>query len=427
MLLLFSSIWVILQNNARIGDNLPEDAWLSLLRLPRATRALEALVLLALFVWHQQRLLRGGEALLTALVWAFVLSAGLGIVVSPSLLLVQLQGIYVYIAPLLVFAWARATSPDARLAGRLVRAFVIYLAIASAVAFGVQLPAIQTRSDLIHGTFSDAHVLGFYLAVGSCAAFTRFLREGGLRWLATATVFFVASLFPSNEKMIFFNVAWCAAALGARLAAHPASRRGWLSVAAAAGLVGWVVTSQVDRIEEWISVGALRDRSPAELGPIQSWVRAAAVLQDSAGSFLVGAGAGNYAGIAAERAVAEDPRAFQNLSAAARFAFVDDRNTSGAVGYLTNTWANLLAEFGTLGFVIFVCAAACLWRRILWWRPSTPFDSRVRDLAVTGLAGTMFQGLITPYSNWSEPVVIYPMVVLAAYCHGAAARDRRPD
>ena len=38
-----------------------------------------------------------------------------------------------------------------------------------------------------------------------------------------------------------------------------------------------------------------------------------------------------------------------------------------------------------------------------------------------GFGAIVWQGFITPYTNWSEPVLVYPVMVVAAYCYNAAA------
>lgn len=419
-LLLFAGVWVLVQNNARISDNVPEHAGFSLLYVPRLFRAIEAVVLLGLFLLCQPRLVRARLGDFSILVSMFLLGALASITRTPTWLESQLQGTYVYAAPLLLFGWAVTARPDRQLLNRLLWIFSGCLVVSIAVALLVQLPA-TFRGDFIHGFFSDAHVFGSLLAIGSCVAFSRFMAVGGVRLLALAVALFLVSYYPANEKMTAFNLAWWGGALVWRLVRHPRSRRGLVIGSAACAAVLWVGVVRAEYVSDWFRVSEVTSRSMFELGPFQAWVRAEYVVTDSPSSLILGIGPGNFAGVAAARALEDDPARYRALSERAASTLRDAEKDLAALGWVANTWTNLLAEFGLFGFVVFAFAVGRLSWPILQWRPVTRYDAVVRTVFLAGFGAVVWQAFITPYTNWAEPVLVYPVMVVAAYCYNAAA------
>lgn len=423
-LLLFVSIWVILQNNARISDNVPDDAALSLLQIPRASRVVEAVILLALFGLHHGSLVRSRLSDFVVYVWLFVLVSFVSIALAPSVLVSQFQGIYVYAAPFLLFGWAVSARPTPRLINWLIAVLSLYLAVCVGVALFVQLPVVRQKSDLIHGLFSDAHALGAYLAIFSCVAFSRFMAGGGVLRLLLAVALLLVSYFPANEKMIAFNLAWWAGAVAWRLMKHPRSRRGLIIGSAACGVILWLGVVRTDHITDWFRVNEVTGRPVLEQGPVQAWVRSAYVVLDSPSALLVGIGPGNYAGVAAARSVADDPTRYRGLSGRALAALLDaTAEQEGAIGLQANTWSNLLAEFGVIGSLLFGLALFRLSWPVVRWHPGNRRDALARTVFIAGLGAILWQGCITPYTNWAEPVLVYPLMVVAAYCHHVAIVD----
>jgi hypothetical protein len=422
-LLLFVSVWVILQNNARISDNVPMDAGWSLLSIPRAARVVEAVMLFALFALHHSRLTRVRLGDFVALVWMFILTALVSVALTPTSPVSQFQGVYVYAAPFLLFGWAAAVGPTPRLITRLIAILSIYLALSVAVALFIQLPVLRTRSDYIHGLFSDAHALGAYLAIGSCVAFSRFMAVGGVLRLLLAVALLLVSYFPSNEKMIAFNVMWFAGAVAWRLMRHPASRRGLTTAALACACVWWLAVVETDRVGDWFRVEEATARPVFEQGPVQAWVRSVYVVMSSPSALLFGVGPGNYAGIAAARAAVEDPTRQRAMSERATAAMRETSQAEGAIGLQANTWSNLLAEFGIFGVLLFSLILFRLPWPVVRWHPRNRRDAFARTVCLAGLGAVLWQGFITPYTNWAEPVLVYPIMAVAAYCHNAACAD----
>jgi hypothetical protein len=384
----------------------------------------EAGALFTLFFVYQRQLWRSPLRDFAVVVWLFLFVAVASMMRAPTLYVSQAQGIYLYAAPFMLFAWAVMIRPTDVLARRLITVFSIYLILNIGVVMLLQLPIIRGKSDFIHGLYSDAHVLGAFLAVGSCVAFSRFMAAGGASSLFVATALFLVSYFPANEKMIIFNVVWCLAALCWRLAHHPRSLRA-LAVSAVCGVAVLVGATDRQTVNRWLRVDVLTGQQVTELGPVRSWTLAGNAL-DSAPELLVGVGPSNYGGVAAASAVLNQPRQSAVLSVTARALVRDEPElAAGATSWMTNTWANLLAEFGVIGMALFTVALARIAVPIYLWNPRRDPERFVRLLSIVALASIVWQGFIAPYTNWNEPILIYPTMVLAAYCHyriHAAAR-----
>ena len=418
-LLLFAGVWVILQNNSRISDNVPDHAAFSLLTLPRALRVVEALALMAAFVALQPTVSRSRQRGLNTMTWVFIGIAIVGVCLTPTGFVSQFQGIYAYLAPILLFMCAWLVRPDQRWLGQFILLFVAYVAINIPVAMLVQLPPVGLKGDHVHGFFSDAHVFGAFLAVGSCVAFTRFIEAGGVRLLLLAGFLFFVSYYPANEKMIIFNMAWCGAVLAMRLLRRPTGRRG-LAVLAGSVVLATVTVSSATG-DDWFRLGLLKGRGLTEQDRYRSWSLAWRALDLSPVRLLVGLGPANFAGLAAVRAALTDPRALKVLTPTARQTLLEEPGLEGGLGWSTNTWANLFAEFGVLGLLTFGLLLWGLSYPVWRWRPARPIDRVAQLLFFAMFGAVLWQGAITVYSNWSDPILAYPLMAIAAYCHRAAA------
>jgi hypothetical protein len=343
----------------------------------------------------------------------------IGVLQSPTNLVAHLQGIYVYVAPFLIYAVAWKVSPDRLLITRLITLYSAYLALSVLVALLVQFPEAAMKGDLIHGFFGDAHLLGSFLAIGSCVAFSRFLEEGGLSYLVLSGFLFFVSLFPVNEKVIIFNVLWCAVALARRLISHLRGRRTLATAAAACVLVLGLTLGRGCDSESLTRIDLLFSRNVSELGPVRAWVLSWHAISDSPVDLAIGLGPGNFAGLAAQRSVQEQQGRLGTFRRSVRDVLAEEPGAGGAVDWVANTWSNLLAEFGLIGFGAFALALIRVSLPLYRWSPVEAFDRLVRNAFLVMLSVIVWQGCFTPYTNWADPVLVYPMMVLAAYCHRA--------
>jgi len=423
VLFLVAAVWVLLYNNARVDVNVNAALGYTLLPIPREARVLEVLVVAMFFLAHQAALSRSKVRDVNAAVWLFAAIAVASVALAPGAVGSQVQGIYAYLAPFLLFLWAYASRPSWRLVRAIVWTFCAYLLVSFVVAVVRQYPVVLTRSDEIRGLFGEAHAFGALLAVGSCASFSRYLWKGGTVNLAASAMLFLVSYFPANEKMIVFNAAWLVGALVWRFLRQPASRRFFLvALFGVTALVGWAAEN--GRVDDWIRFTATREQPVASLGPIRAWQLAAGVLAESPIRIIVGVGPANFAGVAAMRIAAASDRVGSGLTSEATDVSNQDL---GGVTWLTNTWSNLLAEFGIAGFLIFGAVFVRIAVPVYRWRAVDDWDQWTRLLCLALIGAVIWQGLFSPYTNWSDPLFAFPAMVFAARCHVAMARARRAE
>jgi hypothetical protein len=149
---------------------------------------------------------------------------------------------------------------------------------------------------------------------------------------------------------------------------------------------------------------------------VRSWELAWTALSDSPRFFLLGLGPGNYAGVAAARTALNRGALYEALSVHARATLLATAGATGAAAWVTNSWANLVTEFGALGTLWFVFAVTLIVIPIFTWKPPDDFGHLARLTFFVGLLSVLWQGSVTPYTNWAEPVLMYPLMMLAAYC-----------
>jgi hypothetical protein len=421
LVLLLAGVWVIVVNNARIADNPQASAAYAWLRVPREARLLEVGIVFAAVAVLQPRIWRSRIRDLNWLLLTFISTSLLAVWLAPTYLPAQLQGIYIYVAPLLIFVVAWECEPTRRLLRLLLGLFAAWTALSIAVAMFVQVPEAGAKGDWIHGYFSDAHAFGSFLAIGSCAAFGTFLERGGIGYGLVAGALLLVSYFPANEKVIVFNVLWCGGVLARRLITHPRGWRGWAATVAIGLLVPVVVFVRPSDGEPLLRLNLVQGRRLSELGVVRSWARAWEAITDSPVEAVIGLGPGNYAGLAAARAVQERPDILNRLPRTAREILVQERDEAGTVNSETNTWSNLLAEFGLFGFGVFGVALGLVVLPIYRWNAPPGFDRFAQTLFFVMLGVVFWQGCFTPYTNWADQALSYPMMVVAAYCHRALA------
>jgi len=430
VVLVLTTVWVILQNNGRVSgspDVPPAD--FIIITVPRITRVLEACILAvgALCFWRRYHLATHGP-LLFAIVGLIALGA-VGMIRAPGHAVSQFQGIYVYVAPFLVFLWCVVSKPHAGLVKAGYWVLGGYLALCVLYFAGVQLPLNRDRGDWHRGLFGDAHLFGTWLAVVSCVSFSTFLRCGRPGWLLAAVAALGLSLFPANEKMLLFNFAWIGVATIRRL---PRARAGVQAVTLVVLALGSVVlvrglSAAGDRL---LRFDFMADRSLSEIGPVAAWPAVWGAYVQDPPALLLGVGPANFGGVAAGRALATDRRGATQATVRMESMLVT-AGVEGAFLLAANTWSNLAAEFGAIGFLLFALGLATITWPILAAPPREAFGGKVRTFVVCTLLAIVFQGFVTPHTNWAEPALTYPMMLSAAFlwCRAEAlslAREAGP-
>jgi hypothetical protein len=422
LFVLLTGLWALALNNSRIADNVPQHAAYSILRMPNWTRAIEAAALWSAFVAAHLAPGRARVRGLVVLIWGFTLLGAAAALRAPTPVTIAVYGIFVYVAPLLLYSVARVVVPTRTAVRQLLSLVTVFLIASVGVAFALQFPEVRTKSDSIHGLFSDAHAFGTYLALVSCVAFAWFLRFGGAIYLLLAAAALGLAYFPANEKTLVFTVAWCAAATGVRLLKRPTGGRG-LAAACGAALMLAVLLVLPSSVAPSTSVQQLGQMRLSQLGPVYAAGNAGEAVTASPLDLLFGLGPGRFAGVAAVSAVRSDPAVLSSLPAISRRMHEHAAGPLGAAAWAANAWSNLLAEFGVIGVCLFGLALVAVFGPLCAWSPRNGHEYLIR-LLVLAMAGlVIWQGLFTPYTSWSEPVLTYPMMLLAAYAARLAAGD----
>jgi hypothetical protein len=91
----------------------------------------------------------------------------------------------------------------------------------------------------------------------------------------------------------------------------------------------------------------------------------------------------------------------------------------------TNTWSNLLAEFGLLGFILFFALLCQIVSAVKIARVNTRFDATIKVFFYLLLVAALYQGLFTPYTNWEQTIIVYPMMAIAAYFSNRSFRHNK--
>ena len=157
------------------------------------------------------------------------------------------------------------------------------------------------------------------------------------------------------------------------------------------------------------------------IGPVKAWPMAVHEIEESPSSFLFGLGAGEYGWIAASRNVVEGKGSVH--SKLFEFEFSNENLNNAGYLFRTNTWSSLLAEYGLFGFFIFIWILLSVVRGVQQYKTPDRLGRNLKFAFYFILVIVVYQGFFTPYSNWSESVLMFPIMYLAAYFNKLPNRE----
>lgn len=415
VLLFVITFWVIIYSNSRMLDGVANYNIIHL-PIPRATRIVELGLLCFLFVLALNTKMPKRIFFISLGTVAFILLSMFSLLINWNLNFDGIQDIYIRVAPFLLFPIiTQGRRADREELVYLVKFFKIVLVINILVFLVLQLP-IGYHEDHYAGLFEDAHLLCNVLLTFSVTLFYDYLNNKKISSLVLSFVLLVISIFPSNEKVIALTLL----VMGLLYLRHLmrklefAGRIFIVLFVLAIGLAGFKYIQNKDGGEVWRRAQIMYDTFGIEnIGPVMAWPMAFHEIQESMSARFLGLGAGEYGWIAASRNVMEGKGSVH----ARLFEFEFSLDNENNAGYLfrTNTWSSLLAEYGIVGFVIFIAILTLVIAGVQRYKTADRFESNLKFAFYFIMLIVIYQGFFTPYSNWSVSVLMFPAMYIAAY------------
>jgi hypothetical protein len=307
------------------------------------------------------------------------------------------------------------------------KVFLTFIGASVFIAFALQLPYTFYFEDFISGFFANAHNFATWLSIISIVFFYDYVTTRKFTSLVASVVSIAFSVLPSNEKVFFFTLIILACMFMKNVVGNwtKLKRNAFYTCLVLIFLAG---IFKVRQFLEGDSGGRLLiaiNHGLPNLGPVAAWPIAFQEITASPLRLAGGVGAGQYGWIAAGRDVAEGKGSIHSNQFDIEFS-TENLNNSGFL-FRTNTWSSLLAEFGWLGFIMF---SVLLWLIVNGVRQAVPqsrleANLRIAFFAIVGLV--IFQGFFTPYSNWSESVLMFPAMFIASYFFNPIRKSARQE
>lgn len=430
-LIYLATFWVIALNNSKIPERLLTYKIFCIFRLPRQVRYIEIciVIIMSIIVF-----LSTNDKFLRKIIWLlifFMISALIGIIIHPTLIADQLQGIYIYILPILIFIFSAFLKINKEDILFITKFYSLYLLINIFIGLIFDLPLYGSAGDGIHGLYSDAHVFGTFLAILSCVFFYSYLKTKKLKSLLTSFSLVLFSFLPSNEKMIIFNLITIFLLFIFEYVKFNFKKKLEYSIILLLVIAfGFNLYSSLliqyfpigeggIRLEDVINFGI------NNVGFITGWPLAVNSILISPLSFLFGLGSANYGGIAAARLLISGGVSNNLISGKFYDQIVSGAGVAGAFVNQTNTWTTLLAEYGIIGFFIFIIILIKLVSAVKKTNMTNNYDNIIKISFFIFFASIIYQGFFTPYTNWGEPILIYPMMILLGYLYNCKIENQK--
>jgi hypothetical protein len=409
IILAYPTLWAVLYSNSKIREM---DSALIRLPIPSYFRIVELIPLLVLFAFALlQRADEFGRQIKSLIIWFFLISL-IGILFAETFSIYQLQDLAVYLAPLLFFYICYDFGIDGESFALFIKFQSTVLVVNLLVVLFYQIPFYWvTLADKVMGLYADAHILGTYLSIYSIGFLYSFLATGKVRHFLVSISLFMISLFPSNEKVLLFHMLYFSIVVLFSFNKSAVNRKIFFALLILT-IIPFIVN--YDKLEEYYNIFEVvrlyvYDRGIENIGIVQAWPLAFQYISESFHTLLFGLGAGNYAGVAASRAFANGI----NSKLISDFQMELSGLYGGAFEYKTNVWTNLLAQFGVIGFVIYMVVILKV-INIFRGKNLSSNVSVYRNTALYAFLVIVFQSFFTPFT-FGDPVYVYPLVFFATY------------
>jgi len=382
---------------------------------PREIRFLEILILIFLYLKLSVRI---GSIEINRVNQFFVFFSILAvssIFLTGSISLERLQEVYIRVVPFIFFIVAAQIGVSEEYLKKGAKFFAIVLIANILVAVFYQLPFYGYHEDNINGFYEDAHMFGNFLALFSVVLFYDYLANHRNINLFISFSLLIFSIYPLNGKVIVLNViAICMLYINHVLTKWKIVNKILLSFTVVLVIsFSYIQVNNYLLYKSGLRIDETIDYGVNNLGPFVAWPIAWNATTSSFQSTLIGLGVGEYGWILASREVMDGKGSLYAQMFELEFSF-NNRFNSGFL-FRTNTWTSLLAEFGLLGFISFIAALAFIVKVVIKAKARSRFERNMKVTFYTLLVIIVFQGLFTPFSNWSESILTFPMMFIAAH------------
>jgi hypothetical protein len=420
IILFITTFWVVIYSNARMSEAVPTYKWVHLFPIPQPVRIFELLLVTFLYVLALTTKMTKKVLLVNLCILIYLGVSIFSAISNSGLTLSIIQEIYIRLVPFLFFVvivQGKAITRSELLF--VIKFFSIVLTINLLVAICYQIPFYGYYEDNINGLFEDAHLFGNVLAVFSLVFFYDFMKHKRKTSFFFSIGLLLISFFPSNEKVVFLNLVLIVVMLICYLIKQSRSLLKKIAVISSLLIAAILVLLYVQKKnghELWLRADVLVNTFGIEnIGPVKAWPMAFNEMTGSVTNFLYGVGPGQYGWIAAGRAVAEGKGSVH--SKIFEFEFSSDNVNNAGFLFRTNTWSSLLAEYGAIGFIVFIVALLLIIRGIKKYKTEDRLEADVKMIIYIIFLLVIYQGFFTPYSNWSMSVLMFPAMFFAAYFH----------
>ncbi|MGN6292814.1 MAG: hypothetical protein ACTHMV_08735 [Chitinophagaceae bacterium] len=421
VVLFLATWWVLIYSNARMADVLPTYKVVHLFPIPQPVRILELLIIVFLYVLALATKMTKRILILNLCILCYLIIAIAALVLGGNVSLDAIQDVYIRVAPFLFFVVVLQGSQVMRSElNFFTKFFTIAISLSAVIALLYQIPFYGYYEDNINGFFEDAHMFGDFLAVFSIVFFYDYIKTKKYSSLFWSFGFLLISTFPKNEKVIAINIFIIGVLFVYDLIRRARGALTKMSVVTALFILFFSGVAYIMSIKDTnenlrranIAINTI---GVENIGPTLAWPIAFNEIKKSGFDFFFGVGAGQYGWIAASRSVAAGNASVH--SKLFEFEFnLDNENNSGFL-FRTNTWSSLLAEYGIIGFVLFLVSLVLIVKGVKSYKTTDRLERNLKAAFYSLLALVVLQGFFTPYSNWSSSALTFPMMYLAAHFH----------
>lgn len=420
LFLFLITFWCIILNNSNIPEYMPTFKYLNILNLSNNIRVLEFFLFVVLYFFILISNKTVNNLKLQLLLLIFILLGILNPSFSSNISIEKFYDLYLRISPFIVFIIASQIKIDFKDIIKIIKINFLFLLISIIIALIIQVPIFYrpyldpSSGDYVHGIYSDSHLFGTFLTIGSISYFYKYMEKKKKNFIIYSISLFLISILSANEKMIILNLALLPIIFFYFKLRHKKKTNLFRNIIFAIFLITILIYISNYIINEgFLRINQLINYSIEDFGPVTAWLLTFYLITQSLSNFLFGVGVGEYGWFGALLSLSNNNLTKYNMLFYDEF--LSNSILSGAFAFKTNTWSSLLAEFGIIGLFCFIIILVIVIKNVPINKIEHPDDEFIAVLFYLILISVIYQGFFTPYTNWSEATLTFPMMTIAAY------------